>query len=104
MAVSSTVGTHPNHVGYLHSPAGADKTVCEVLGKEKESPTQKNCQARANKYFSKPVYGKVILNSIRKEFHGNEIELIEPQEQDFKTTVSVKVKGGDIICETRRKI
>ena len=65
-----TVGTHPNHVGYLHSPAGADKTVCEVLGKEKESPTQKNCQARVNKYLSKPVHGKVILNSIRKEFHG----------------------------------
>lgn len=54
----------------IYGPAGADKTVCEVLGKEKESPTQKNCQARANKYFSKPVYGKVILNSIRKEFHG----------------------------------
>lgn len=28
-----TVGTHPDHVVGLHSPAGADKTVCKVSGK-----------------------------------------------------------------------
>jgi len=89
-----TVGTHLDHVGGLHSPAGADKTVCKVTGKGERITNTEKLPNNSQQIFLKAYIWKSDTKLNKKRISWKEIESIEPQEQNFKITVSRKLKEG----------
>lgn len=76
-----TVGTHPDHVGSLHSPTGklgADRAVCEVTGEGVRITTTEKLPNKDQQIFFKACIWKRGNKLNKKRISWKEIELIEP--------------------------